>query len=350
MRRGSPLIVIGALTALSLAVPASASAQSNGSVQPRIVGGSPASISQYPWQAALVFSPATESGNAHDRQYCGGSLITSRIVITAAHCVYDMSPAEVNVVLGRTKLSDSGQGLEVPIQALSYQSNYNHPPPFSSVAPRFDVGYLVLTQPSSQPRIQIAGGGEASLWSPAAVQRISGWGCTSEPVIIFDCTTSDDLRHASVPIVADSTCGSSDVYGSDIDPQTMVCAGNLGGGADSCHGDSGGPLQAPMAGGGYRLVGITSWGVGCGDPNAPGVYARVAGAAIRPLVGADVCALETANGLAHETVIAGPAAESACDASQPKKAKKAFAKCKRIRSKKKRKRCVKRVKRKQKQI
>jgi trypsin len=248
------------------------------------------------------------------------------------------------VVLGRTTLS-SGEGQESPAQALSAQSNYNHP--LGDVAPRYDVGYVVLAQPSGQPRIQIANTAEAALWSAGATERISGWGCTSEPFIL-NCSTSDTLRDATVPIVADSTCGSGTDYGADFDQTTMVCAGFPEGGVDTCNGDSGGPLEAPVAGG-YRLVGITSWGDGCAEPDAPGVYTRVAGPAIRPLVSADVCALETANGLAHESVIAGAAAtDSSCGspAQSPAAKKHPFAKCKRIHDKKKRKRCVKRVKKK----
>src|SRR5215203_3131243 len=79
------------------------------------------------------------------------------------------------------------------------------------------------------------------------------------------------LRAASVPVVADATCGSSGVYDTDFDPATMVCAGYPEGGVDSCSGDSGGPLASALEGGGYRLVGITSWGEGCGLSAAPGV-------------------------------------------------------------------------------
>jgi secreted trypsin-like serine protease len=325
-------------------------------VQPKIVGGSTTTISQYPWQAALVFSPAEEPGNAHDRQFCGGSLVTSRIVITAAHCVFGMSSSEVDVVLGRTTLSHS-DGVEIPAQALSYRSNYNHPPEFSNIPPRNDVGYVVLAQPSAQARIQIAGSGEESLWAPGATERITGWGCTSDPNDLFGCPFSgnsgtDTLRHATVPIVSDSSCGSAGVYGGEFDASTMICAGFLSGGVDTCNGDSGGPLEAPV-GGGYRLVGITSWGEGCAKANAPGVYTRVAGSAIRPSVATDVCALESGNGLGHESVIAGTAAGSACGstagvtAKQAKKKKRhPFAKCKRIHNKKKRRHCVKKVKRK----
>jgi trypsin len=346
MRRAPRLVVVSALAAFALLVPATVSAQEKGAPQPKIVGGSETTIAQYPWQAALVLSPAVAPGdNAHERQFCGGSLVTTRIVITAAHCVDGISTGEIDVVLGRTTLS-SGEGQEIPAQALAAQANYNHPS--GNEAPRYDVGYVVLAQPSGQPRIQIAGDTEGSLWAPGASERISGWGCTSEPVI-FNCTTSDTLRDATVPIVADSTCGSGSVYDGDFDASTMVCAGFLSGGIDTCNGDSGGPLQAPT-GGSYRLVGITSWGDGCANPNAPGVYSRVAGSAIRPLVGADVCALESANGLAHESVIAGAApTDSPCVTASPPPAavkKNPFAKCKRIHNKKKRKRCIKKVKKK----
>jgi trypsin len=349
MRRTPRLAALPALAAIALLVLATANAQGGGAPQPKIVGGSETTIAQYPWQAALVFSPAAAPGDdAHERQFCGGSLVTTRIVITAAHCVFGMSASDIDVVLGRTTLSTS-EGAEIPAQAVSFQSNYNHPPEISNIPPRYDVGYVVLAQPSAQSRIPIANASEASLWAPGATEKISGWGCTSEPNFLFGCATSDTLRHATVPIVADSDCGSASDYGAEFDPSTMVCAGFPDGGVDTCNGDSGGPLQAPT-GGGYRLVGITSWGDGCAEPNAPGVYTRVAGSGIRPLVGADICALESANGLAHESVFAGAtAADSACGSTPTpaaKKKKHPFAKCKRIHDKKKRQRCVKRVKKK----
>ncbi len=368
MRRRSRLVPIGALAALTLLAAATASAQNKGPVQPKIVGGSAASISQYPWQAAVVLSTAQSSKNAHDRQFCGGSLLTSRIVITAGHCVADtdpdcsltcaisdpggdntarIDPNDVDVVLGRTTLTDTSQGIEQGVQAVALQSNYNGNYRGDGV-PRYDVAYLVLNSASGQTPIKIAGTDEGSLWDDGSPEDVSGWGTASETAS----DTEDALRAATVDVIPDSTCGSDSVYGSDFDAATMVCAGFLSGGVDTCFGDSGGPLEAPLQGGGYRLVGITGWGDGCAEANAPGVYTRVAGPTMRSLIQSDVSGLESTYGLPAEGIFGSaglPPGSAAPPAGTAKSfnAAKALKKCKRIRKKKKkRRRCIKRVKRK----
>jgi trypsin len=354
MRRTPRLGVLGALAAVALLIPASAGAQRDGSVEPKIVGGSPVSISQYPWQAAVVFSG---SGNAQPRQFCGGSVLTSRIVITAAHCVFDtdpdcsgilcsindpggdgtarIDPNDVNVVLGRTTLSNTGEGAEVGVMAVDFQDNYD-PDYQATGTPRYDVGYLVLPAPTAQTQIKIASADAGALWDPDSPVDISGWGTTSDSPFA---DTEDTLRATTVNVVADPDC--STAYGSDFDSSTMVCAAAPG--RDTCSGDSGGPLQASIGGGVYRLVGITSWGLGCADPDFPGVYARVAGPTLASLVQSDVNNLQATHGLPAEGIFGGltnPTTRTA------KKAKNPFKKCKRIKDKKKRKRCVKKIRKK----
>jgi trypsin len=345
MGRRSRLLLGGILACLALLAPAAASAD----VQPKVVGGSNASISQYPWQAAVL-----RNGSL----WCGGSLITTRIVITAGHCVVGQTASTFSVALGRTTLSNTSEGTTIPVQALSYRSNYSE----VSGAPRYDVGYLVLASPSSQTKIQIAGGTEGSLWSPGVTETVTGWGCTSPPKV-FGCSASDTLQAAQVPIVSDSTCAGD--YGSLFDPTTQVCAGYQQGGIDTCNGDSGGPLEAPLGGGAYRLVGLTSWGDGCAKAGKPGVYTRVAGPVLRPLVGGDICNLETQYGFAHETVIAGatsaddpclapvstppatPTATGTTTVTQPSTqtaAVRARRKCKKIQNRVKRRRCLRKTK------
>lgn len=369
------------LLALALAVlmPSTASAAS-GDFQPRVVGGSSASIAEYPWQAAVVFDHDKVAGNAFQRQFCGGSLVTTYIVITAAHCVYDTDPDcsnvvdclvndptgdgtpaldadDVEVVMGRTVLS-SADGIQHEVQGTDWQSDYNpnyNPPPAG--VPSSDVGYLVLAAPgSAQPTIDIAGTGEEAVWAPGIFAEVSGWGATAESGP--GSGGSDSLLAASVPIVSDSSCATD--YGSSFNPATMVCAGYPQGGIDTCFGDSGGPLESPLEGGGYRLVGLTSWGSGCAQPNAPGVYTRIADPTLRAAVEARVDQFETDLTLPDEPIVGsggtpstGPPKYPAPPPVPPSVAQPSattaapidpFAKCRKVRSKKKRKKCTKKVK------
>jgi secreted trypsin-like serine protease len=352
-------VLLAALASVAL-VPASASAQSGGSAQPKVVGGSAASVSTYPWQAAVVFSTAQfPSQNAHQRQFCGGSLLTSRIVITAGHCVADndpdcsvacvlndpggdhtsnIDPNDVDVVLGRDTLTNTAQGAEFGVQAVKLGTDFDGSFGSGADVPRFDAAYLVLSSaPAGLSPIKIAGTDEGALWDAGSPVDVSGWGGTSESG-----STADTLRAARVGVIDDPTCSGD--YGGDFDSGTMVCAGFQSGGIDSCNGDSGGPLEAPLQGGGYRLVGITGWGVGCAEPNAPGVYTRVAGPTMRSLIQSDVSSL----GLPPESIFGsgGRPIDSAPPAATQTNSSKARKKCKRIHDKKKRRRCVKKVKKK----
>ena len=90
VRKSALAAIVG--IALGAFVPAAASA-GGPAVQPRVVGGSPSTTTRYRWQAAVVRSTIKRPGqDAHQRQFCGGSLIAPQIVITAAHCVDDNDP------------------------------------------------------------------------------------------------------------------------------------------------------------------------------------------------------------------------------------------------------------------
>jgi secreted trypsin-like serine protease len=361
MRKPLRLLVLGVLLVAGLTSTPSAFAQKSGSVQPKIVGGGAASVATYPWQAAVVYSTAQRPGqNAHQRLFCGGSLLTSRIVITAGHCIAEddpdcsalcslsdpggdgtpkMDPNDVAVVLGHDTLSGASpfddRAVTGVVLRANFDGNYQGDP-----VPRFDVAYLVLASASPETPIKIAGADEGALWDPGSAVEISGWGATSES----STSTSDTLRSATIGVIADSTCSSPGVYGSDFDAATMLCAGNLGGGVDSCFGDSGGPLEAPLQGGGYRLVGITGWGDGCARPDAPGVYTRIAGPTMSPLIASDVAGIDAAYGLPAEGIFGSGGQPRSNAATGGNRKAKALKKCRRIHNRKKRRRCVKRVK------
>lgn len=283
--------------AAALALAASAPA-AGGDPEPRVVGGQTTTIEQWPWQVAVA-EPPSSGGDGFDRFFCGGSLVAPTIVITAAHCVYtftlpvgctdldgfDFGPEDFSVIAGRTTLS-SNQGQELPVEEVYYFVNQGgtavaeaQTDPgqgdalFDCETFEWDVAFLELAQPAGAPAapIKLAGADERTTWEPGRDAFVTGWGTTSEAG-----SPSDTLRFAKVGIIDDATCGSAPVYGSGFHPQTMLCAGVLAGGTDTCSGDSGGPLSVPLHGGAQRLVGATSWGEGCARPNKPGVYARLA--------------------------------------------------------------------------
>jgi secreted trypsin-like serine protease len=337
-RRGHRRLRLAALIALAAAValPAAAAGATT-----RVVGGASTTIATYPWQAALVYDASRYQGNDAQRQLCGGVLVAPRIVLTAAHCVYNtdrdllggqLDANDADIVLGRTTLSN-GDGARHDLQATAYDAAYN------PGAEANDVGFLVLASASSQLPIKLAGPTETALWTPGSPTVVSGYGSTSEGLSVG----SNTLRAATVPIVSDSTCGAPSAYGGLFSPSSMVCAGYLGGGADACYGDSGGPLQAPAAGGISRLVGLVSFGEGCARPNKPGVYARVGagppGTLFNRVVN-DLSALEASQGLPHTDVVGSGALPVGATTRKAKKRK-----CKRGKRLVKRhgkKRCVKR--------
>jgi Ca2+-binding RTX toxin-like protein len=259
----------------------------------RIVGGSTVNIAQYPWQAALVLDEALGT-NDFEGQFCGGTFITSRIIQTAAHCVFDtdpdvpsqsgsdpggdgtdfLDPNDVNIVGGRTFLNDGTTGTvgagELNVQALYFAATFDQP------TLQNDLAWIVTTAVHSQTNIDIAGAGETEFWDTNSPTQVSGWGTTS-----FGGSSSNHLKAATVPVISDTDMADPLVYGSDFFPASMLGAGVLAGGTDACQGDSGGPLVGPSTAfpgtpSAVRLVGVVSFGIGCGGQNKPGVYTRIA--------------------------------------------------------------------------
>jgi hypothetical protein len=252
--------------------------------QTRIVGGDTTTIAEWPWQVAITADPEFFSGNGFQRQFCGGSLVGATIVVSAAHCFFDVfqgvpghdfdPPDLFSAITGSTQLSSSaGQEIEVGTYFVFVDGSGD--PLFNPNTNDWDVVFAQLASPSPSSNstpIQIAGANEASFWAPGNENAwATGWGTVSSGG-----SRSDTLREVNIDRIADSTCGSATSYGGDFHPETMVCAGEIAGGQDTCQGDSGGPLVTPIGGGVFRLIGDTSWGIGCALANLPGVYGRVA--------------------------------------------------------------------------
>ncbi|MFB9903347.1 serine protease [Allokutzneria oryzae] len=244
MRRIAGLL----LTVLTLAAPTPPPAQ------PDIVGGVPASAESYPWLVGVL--------DVNGTLYCGGTLVAPLKVLTAAHCVGRRRPADLKIVQGRTNTtSTTGRTIKVA-------TAWAHPG-FRTVTEGDDVAVLTLAEPAFVLPLSLAAPKDVLAYWPGLPATVFGWGRIFEAGPV-----SPVLLTVSVPVVDDTTCKSA--YQS-YDPLKMVCAGRPQGGADACQGDSGGPLVV-----GDKLIGVVSWGEGCGAPGKPGVYARVA--AYQPLI------------------------------------------------------------------
>jgi len=214
--------------------------------EPYIVGGDSASTAEYPWVVALTTSSS-------EAAYCGGALLTPDRVVTAAHCVSGYVLANIRVIAGRTDLrSDAGEE-RVVVRAWIH-------PDYESPTEGADVAVLFLDRAVPYGTVPLQTHQEA--YAPGVPATVLGWGYTSE-----NGPSSPALRSAEVPLVADSDCAATF---QEFDRDEMVCAGATGG-SDACYGDSGGPLVADG-----RLLGVVSWGSGCGRQGTPGVYTRLA--------------------------------------------------------------------------
>jgi secreted trypsin-like serine protease len=261
MRRVSPLAFTLGATLVLLAVLALQPAPTSGQQPPptpgpRIVGGSDATISQFPWTVALFDQQV---------QRCGGSIIAASWVLTAAHCVYgtESQPGRYQVLMGSTTLSPPA-GEFVGVAAI-YRD-----PRFVQESDRYDFALLQLARPVSGPTIRLIGPETAGLAAAGQLATIVGWGNTRQ-----GCCPSNTLQQVTVPIVSDAACSQMyQVYGYPIHFDSQLCAGLLEGGKDSCQGDSGGPLMV-SGGSEWILAGIVSTGIGCALPNLPGIYADV---------------------------------------------------------------------------
>uniref|UniRef100_A0A8C5I2N2 Transmembrane serine protease 3a n=1 Tax=Gouania willdenowi TaxID=441366 RepID=A0A8C5I2N2_GOUWI len=218
----------------------------------RIVGGNVSKEGQFPWQASLHFR------NEH---LCGGSIITSQWIITAAHCVY--GPKLLLFLLKSNQPGHSAQSLAV--KTIIYHARYR---------PRtldYDIALMKLSNPLTFNGISITPiclPNHGEVFEEGTMCWISGWGATEE-----DGETSLLLRSAMVPLISTRTCNQAEIYRGLIS-SWMICAGFLEGGVDSCQGDSGGPLACEDTSV-WKLVGTTSWGRGCALRNKPGVYTRI---------------------------------------------------------------------------
>jgi len=205
-----------------------------------------------PWQVSL-------RRKSDDFHFCGGSVLSSNSIVTAAHCteIWD-SPGEVQIVAGgHNNAKPDGLEQRRDVAKLTVHEDY--------ASLKNDIAIWELTEPLLlDERVQ-------PVPMPTMMQEstgscnVSGWG-----TLRSGGQTPDELMVVSVPIVPEGRCQLE--YPFQI-AKSMICAGEYG--KDSCQGDSGGPMVCYNADGSGYLGGIVSWGIGCGGLYHPGVYTEV---------------------------------------------------------------------------
>ncbi|XP_076850504.1 trypsin-3-like [Brachyhypopomus gauderio] len=210
----------------------------------KIVGGYQCTKNSVPYQVSL-------NAGYH---FCGGSLISSLWVVSAAHCY----KSRIEVRLGEHNIEVS-EGTE---QFISSAKVIRHPG-YNSGNLDNDIMLIKLSKAATINSYVRTVALPTSCAAAGTTCLISGWGNTSPSGSNYP----DNLMCLQAPILSDSSCSNS--YPFQI-TANMFCAGFLEGGKDSCQGDSGGPVVCNN-----QLQGIVSWGAGCAQRNKPGVYTKV---------------------------------------------------------------------------
>ncbi|KAG8267260.1 hypothetical protein J6590_055451 [Homalodisca vitripennis] len=224
--------------------------------QTRIVGGHVTYVNQYPWMALLMY---------RGKFYCGATLLNSKYILTASHCVHGFGEEKISVRIYEhdRDTTNETQHIDRKISRIVAHSGY------SEYSFNNDIALIALDE-----EVPLENGLRPVCLPPAKKSfvghtgLVTGWGVKKAGG-----ATSATLQEVQVPIMSNKACKNSS-YGSSRITENMMCAGYPEGKKDSCQGDSGGPLHV-VFNDVHHVVGVVSWGEGCAQADHPGVYTRV---------------------------------------------------------------------------
>ncbi|XP_026315927.1 chymotrypsin-1-like [Hyposmocoma kahamanoa] len=212
----------------------------------RIVGGTKAKNGSVPYQVSLRIW-----GVWH---FCGASIVTPRVILTAAHCVDRLKPEYFTAIVGTNQLRSGGTSYK--IRKIVKHENYD------DYVIKNDIAVLF-----TQDEMEFGDKVDAIELNDEPVEKgeellLTGWGTTSYPGRI-----PNDLMQLELRSITYEECKEAH---KNINPvfETQVCALTHAG-EGACHGDSGGPLVREL-----RQIGIVSWGIPCAR-GKPDVYTKV---------------------------------------------------------------------------
>lgn len=243
----------------------------------RIIGGRKTEPGEFPFQVRLNIRSKRGTG------ICGGIIIDEYHILTAAHCM--TACASQNLVTAT--IEKTGLKITIGDHAIKYEDGEQEIE-VADIRPheKYDAcnfysndNDIALIKTAQSMEYKFTSDGYGSINRPCLPAKdveyregesaiVTGWGVTREN----SGALSNILRYVQVPLVNVTRC--QETYGNRV-TNDHVCAGFDVGGRDSCQGDSGGPLVRVLDNR-YELIGIVSFGYGCGQPGAPGVYTRIA--------------------------------------------------------------------------
>ena len=249
----------------------------------RVIGGQAAKKGEWPWQVKILAPDPEQRGRFGG--HCGGSLISPRWILTAAHCVtsgrsgkQDLFARDLLIVEGKSKIDKviSVDGPDKP--GLAVEDVVIHED-FDRRVFANDIALIKLAEPAVSKAVILASTSDEAVEAAGHTAVVTGWGYTKADHGWDDKYLPTELQEVELPIVSREDCRAayreSSMRMNPIDERN-VCAGYAEGGKDACQGDSGGPLVAQRPDKRWIQLGIVSWGAGCAEAEHYGVYTRVA--------------------------------------------------------------------------
>jgi len=219
-----------------------------------------------PWQAHMRNGSTT----GEFWYFCGGTIIDSKTILTAAHCYYgdDLNRDDFFIAAGAVHLGDSSAQTAY-VESITLHESYN------PVTLNNDIAILKLkTALTFNEKVRPACLPDAS-FNPEGIAVASGWGLIGQ----FPSVSPLNLHYVTKPVITNDKCTQPNTsWPSEWITAGMICAGDEDGGESACRGDSGGPLIVPKGSNDDTavVIGATSWGPGeCGTEDYPSVYAYV---------------------------------------------------------------------------